>query len=761
MDKRNNILIFNCILALCLISLSAYSQSSSVGHAPKIENPLSPFVKYSDNINYFNSRAFGYNAFGFAAPLGPFKMFLNSPVLTNLAPDPYSANFVAGASFAADGYLYGIRFGSSILVKIDTSTGTITNVGYSGPGTGMAYDWITNTMYLETYSSVSLLNKVNLSTGALTPVGQPYQNQIIDIACSNAGQLYGIDIDYDYLVSINKLYGYITPIGYIGFDANYSQGLSWDHSTDSCFYASYNNATNQCEMRRVNIQTGMTTMLYSIDAEVDGFAIPGSPGPQIVHTPLHDTENTSGPYEIRAVINPRGSPVILSQIKVYWSRNNTAITDSITMVNTGGNNWKAGIPGSGISAVYRYYITARDEFGTKRTVPDFAPNSLYLFRTGADTIKPSISHSQLQDLPRYMWPAIISAAAADNIGIDSVWVKWFINSTGNGIREFRLDSIGGNNFSADFNSDTSQVQINDSIFYRIFAEDISSNHNKDSTILYKFKIINPLQLCFIPGTISVSYPFFTFVRNARTQMLLTAEELRSVQTITKISFNVLSNIPLLMNDFNIKMQNTTLSTINTTITSGWTQVYSGAYRVPGLGWQGIVFQSAFIRDTTKNLLIDICFQDSIASTSSFVSSTEMPGKIWVLWVGGAGCSMTGSSQVTKRPDVCFDYLIGISDTGSLFIPSSFTLTQNYPNPFNPVTTIKFSVPENSFIRLSVYDLLGKKISELVNEKKTPGNYSVIFNAANLASGVYFYQIYARPEGATGEFIESKKLLLLK
>ncbi len=335
MEKINNIIryFFYCIFIASIFTASAYPQSSSMRLASKIENPPSPFVKYNDNINYFNTRAFGYNAYGFAAPLGPFKMFLNSPVLTNLAPDPYSANFVAGASFAVDGILYGVRFGSNFLVKIDTATGTITNIGYSGPGTGMAYDWITNTMYMMTYNTAARLNTVNLSTGMLTPIGQFFQDKIVDISCSNAGQLYGIDIDNDFLVSINKQTGEVTLIGYIGFDANYSQGMSWDHSTDSCFYASYNNVTNQCEMRRVNLQTGETTMMYSIDAEVDGFAIPGSPGPQILHAPLHDTENVVGPYYVNAVITPRGSPVIPSQTKVYWSRNNTAITDSINMIN--------------------------------------------------------------------------------------------------------------------------------------------------------------------------------------------------------------------------------------------------------------------------------------------------------------------------------------------------------------------------------------------------------------------------------------------
>ncbi len=88
-------------------------------------------------------------------------------------------------------------------------------------------------------------------------------------------------------------------------------------------------------------------------------------------------------------------------------------------------------------------------------------------------------------------------------------------------------------------------------------------------------------------------------------------------------------------------------------------------------------------------------------------------------------------------------------------PNSFSLYQNYPNPFNPATTIKYSVPRLSSVRLSVYNAIGQLIKTLVNEEKSPGNYSVTFNGAGLPSGVYFYHIKA------GEYSATKKLILLK
>ena len=87
--------------------------------------------------------------------------------------------------------------------------------------------------------------------------------------------------------------------------------------------------------------------------------------------------------------------------------------------------------------------------------------------------------------------------------------------------------------------------------------------------------------------------------------------------------------------------------------------------------------------------------------------------------------------------------------------SDYKLYQNYPNPFNPSTRIEYEIPEVSFVTLKVYDVLGNEIATLVNEGKPAGSYEVEFNASNLTSGIYFYQLNA------GSFIETNKMILLK
>src|SRR4030095_7169606 len=104
--------------------------------------------------------------------------------------------------------------------------------------------------------------------------------------------------------------------------------------------------------------------------------------------------------------------------------------------------------------------------------------------------------------------------------------------------------------------------------------------------------------------------------------------------------------------------------------------------------------------------------------------------------------------------------IGISPIGSV-VPS-FALKQNYPNPFNPSTNITFEVTKNSKISLKIFNMLGEEIEEIIDyEKHNTGTYTVNYNADELASGVYFYQMTAWTEDKKEIFIDTKKMILLK
>ena len=117
--------------------------------------------------------------------------------------------------------------------------------------------------------------------------------------------------------------------------------------------------------------------------------------------------------------------------------------------------------------------------------------------------------------------------------------------------------------------------------------------------------------------------------------------------------------------------------------------------------------------------------------------------------------ITNDGATETTPDILFS-LTGVN--GKHFSPWTFHLDQNYPNPFNPTTNFQFAIPDFSgggAVSLKVYDLLGREIATVVNEKLPAGTYTRQWNARNISSGVYFYRLKA------GSFVSTKKLTLLK
>lgn len=148
--------------------------------------------------------------------------------------------------------------------------------------------------------------------------------------------------------------------------------------------------------------------------------------------------------------------------------------------------------------------------------------------------------------------------------------------------------------------------------------------------------------------------------------------------------------------------------------------------------------------------------------ASLIDSTSQPdtmytvtglsyGTPYYFWVKAA--DRFCSRRISDFSNPAMIVPLGVS--GQIEIPEVFALYQNYPNPFNPETDIKFDIPNESFVKLIVYDLLGREASVLVNEFKKPGKYSVKWGSGNLPSGVYIYKLTA------GSFEKTMKMVLLK
>jgi ASPIC and UnbV/FG-GAP-like repeat/Secretion system C-terminal sorting domain len=154
-------------------------------------------------------------------------------------------------------------------------------------------------------------------------------------------------------------------------------------------------------------------------------------------------------------------------------------------------------------------------------------------------------------------------------------------------------------------------------------------------------------------------------------------------------------------------------------------------------------------------------QNSLDVEFGFGSSAviEVIDSLVIKWPGGQMDVHTNLAVNRFYTAVQGQGIVGINNLNENLL-SGYKLGQNYPNPFNPNTIINYSIPavrgEKSFVVLKVYDILGKEVAALVNEREEAGNYSISFEGGNLMSGVYFYQMIVN-----GVKIETKSMLLLK
>lgn len=146
---------------------------------------------------------------------------------------------------------------------------------------------------------------------------------------------------------------------------------------------------------------------------------------------------------------------------------------------------------------------------------------------------------------------------------------------------------------------------------------------------------------------------------------------------------------------------------------------------------------------------------------SYSTGVLNPGtyEVFVSRIGYTSASRTVALNVsTDTVDFYLDTLniVGLHNISST-VPKEYLLSQNYPNPFNPVTSITFSLPEDGFTELKIFDLLGREISILVNQYLKRGEYRYIYDAGNLSSGLYFYSLTA----GDGSFKQTRKMVLIK
>ena len=123
---------------------------------------------------------------------------------------------------------------------------------------------------------------------------------------------------------------------------------------------------------------------------------------------------------------------------------------------------------------------------------------------------------------------------------------------------------------------------------------------------------------------------------------------------------------------------------------------------------------------------------------------------WITSVDSAGNESDASEPVS----------VVLSNEQEAAIPTVYALEQNYPNPFNPSTQIRYALPEDAMVTISIYDMMGRKVRPLVHQSMSPGYHTTLWNATNdnglpVSAGMYIYTIHA------GSYHHMKKMVLLK
>ena len=230
--------------------------------------------------------------------------------------------------------------------------------------------------------------------------------------------------------------------------------------------------------------------------------------------------------------------------------------------------------------------------------------------------------------------------------------------------------------------------------------------------------------------------------------------------------------------------NNTVQIFDTTNTNLPTQKFYSFHRdSDGRKWIGSIDKGLIRWDDDSTYVMYNSGNTGI--TSNFINgiAEDSEGTIW--FANDDGFASLSNSVVTVHPELHEDWsivAIEVDENDNIWIgtawyglylynksgfslitstkennltPLEYILAQNHPNPFNPTTRINYQIPQQGFVTLKIFDVLGKEIARLINEEKPAGKYEVDFSVTGLASGVYIYRM------KVNEFIESKKMILVR
>jgi len=485
-------------------------------------------------------------------------------------------------------------------------------------------------------------------------------------------------------------------------------------------------------------------LVYSTSMSGHGFFILQYPMfVEFAHEQLLDTEDVVGPYDLSVTINPIEGNVLVDGTAMAVSGLNDVFADT-TFLTTGtdAGEYEASLPGHGGEAgIFSYYFSVLDTAGRWSTLPFGAPESHYSFNVGPDAVLPVIhSVSDLNDLFGRSGSEDVSTYVTDNIGVGDVFLEYIISNNPQMVHSV-LMSYYGTEWRGTITWE--DVPWHTIISYWVKAVDSSSQFNEQTSTIQSFTILN-----------------WMAIGNWED------EDLSGWDTGESWGFFGIGAVGWVMNDSPDGVYENNSNNILSRIDAVDISLYESAYlsfwqlslleedkdfgyvelSPDGLNWE--------IVSTITGIGVQ---RDQVLDISSYIPD----GQVWLRF------RMTSDEQNVFGgwfiDDVIFlvDTTIDVASIEPInIVPDEFALEQNYPNPFNASTVIPFKLPQAAGVELVIYDILGGEVATLVNSWQTAGQHKVVWNASDVASGIYFYRLVVRQDGILS-YANTKKLIVLK
>jgi hypothetical protein len=487
---------------------------------------------------------------------------------------------------------------------------------------------------------------------------------------------------------------------------------------------------------------------------VEGSAIPG--GTALVNPTnaatgvavsgfLNWTKATSAAsYQVQVSMDPTFTNTAMLAV-------NATVTDTSLAFNLGAATkyyWRVAVNNGGFTSGY----TATNNFTTAGSAASDIPVLLALHNAANQPAAMTLKLHRTSDASRYEWQVSslpsFSAFTVDDSTADTTKAVVLTGGRTYYWRARGMNDLGRSAFSA---PDTFTVMTPPGVPALVFPANNAVNVIADSLLFtwrkintaasYNLKLMNVLSTSSYTAT-DTTLKVFSLARLTNYTWSVQAVNIGGSSPYSGV--NAFTTVPAVPAAPSQVSPASAAASVNRLARFVWSlPVNASKFRLQ------VATDNAFATIVADTVVIDT----ALTLAKPLAASTDYYWRVNAQNFGGAGAYSSARLFTTGT-------VLAIQGPETV-IPKVFALSQNYPNPFNPSTTISYDVPKAAYVKIVIYDVLGRVVASLVDGVQPANKYTVVWNASNVSTGVYFYRMSARSADGSGDFNSVKKLLLMK